>query len=344
MSSKGKEHKAAIIKRGGRRHEEEEHGGSWKVAFADFCLALMCLYLVLWVLAARQTEEAQASLQNSSSSLLDQGKGRMSETMGGPRGSLISREPLPRHNEAVPSRKTGHGPDYPDEIGKPTGKSRVRYESPTDLRDLAEVLARMSEQSGLKANLQTVITPYGLRVMLHDTDNEGMFELGSSVPTARFRDLLQQMGPLFARMENQMLIVGHTDAQPYADPHNHARSNWTLSSSRAATARGLLVDGGMPDASVLQMVGMADQAPLDVANPLASRNRRIELVILTKAQADGIAAMYGAPEVVEEEARKLMPSVDAVLPGPGVLAVLRDQLRAVGRQLSGATPSAPAGQ
>jgi chemotaxis protein MotB len=336
--AKSKGHEAAIIKRGGRKHEEEEHGGSWKVAFADFCLALMCLYLVLWVLAARQTEEAQASLQNASSSLLDQGKGRLSETMGGPRGSLISREPLPRHNEAVPSRKTGSGPDYPDEIGKPTGKSRVRYESPEDLRDLAKVLGRMSEQGGLKANLQTVITPYGLRVMLHDTEHEGMFQLGSAVPTTRFRDLLMKMGPLFAQMANQMLVIGHTDGVPFADPSHHGASNWTLSSSRAAAARGLLLDGGMPEGSVLQVVGMADQALLDSSNPLASENRRIELVILTKAQADSVVAMYGQPDTsAGEPPREILPDVEAVLPGPGPLAALREQLRAIGQKLRGAT-------
>jgi chemotaxis protein MotB len=62
-----------------------------------------------------------------------------------------------------------------------------------------------------------VITPYGLRVMLHDTDRQGMFVRGSAVPTDRFRKLLRKMGPLFAQMENQMLIVGHTDSLQYAD-------------------------------------------------------------------------------------------------------------------------------
>ena len=46
-----------IVKRASRRHDEEAHGGAWKVAFADFVLALMCLFMVLWVLAARDKEE-----------------------------------------------------------------------------------------------------------------------------------------------------------------------------------------------------------------------------------------------------------------------------------------------
>ncbi|MCL6483342.1 MAG: histidine kinase, partial [Janthinobacterium lividum] len=40
-------------------------------------------------------------------------------------------------------------------------------------------------------------------------------------------------------------------------------------------------------------VGMADRAPLDVKNASAGINRRIELLILTRGQADSIAAMFG---------------------------------------------------
>jgi chemotaxis protein MotB len=38
---------------------------------------------------------------------------------------------------------------------------------------------------------------------------------------------------------------------------------------------------------------MADRAPLDVKNASAGINRRIELLILTRGQADSIAAMFG---------------------------------------------------
>jgi hypothetical protein len=33
-----------------------------------------------------------------------------------------------------------------------------------------------------------VITPYGLRVMLHDTDRQGMFVRGSALPTGPLRE------------------------------------------------------------------------------------------------------------------------------------------------------------
>jgi chemotaxis protein MotB len=180
----------------------------------------------------------------------------------------------------------------------------------------------MSADFGLTSNLETVITPYGLRVMLHDTDHQGMFVRGSAVPTDKFRALLRKMGPLFARMENQMLIVGHTDSLQYADTSYSAFSNWTLSSNRAMSARAQLLAGSMNPDSVLQVVGMADRAPLDAKRADAGVNRRIELLILTTGQAKSIAAMFGVPN----NKNALTEEIDTALPDSGVLQKLRERL------------------
>ncbi|MET0983311.1 MAG: histidine kinase, partial [Telluria sp.] len=68
-----------------------------------------------------------------------------------------------------------------------------------------------------------------------------------------------------------------------------------LSSNRAMAARAQLLTGGMRADSVLQVVGMADRAPIDAAQTAAAVNRRIELMILTRAQSRTVAAMFGAP-------------------------------------------------
>ena len=160
-----------------------------------------------------------------------------------------------------------------------------------------------------------MVTPYGLRVMLHDTDERGMFVRGSPVPTDRFRRLLRKMGPLFAQMENQMLIVGHTDSLQYANTDTAAYSNWTLSSSRAMAARAHLLAGGMNTDSILQVVGMADRAPLDAAHADAGVNRRIELLVLTRGQSTTIAAMFGVPR----EKEMLTDDVDTALPDVAIV-------------------------
>lgn len=50
-----------IVRRGGGDHEEGHHGGVWKIAFADFMTALMCFFLVMWLVNA-SNEETKAAI------------------------------------------------------------------------------------------------------------------------------------------------------------------------------------------------------------------------------------------------------------------------------------------
>jgi chemotaxis protein MotB len=309
LKPQDKKHDEAVIKRSGRRHDDDGHGGAWKVAFADFCLALMALFLVLWLMAARQQQALQNIVRDATSGMLP-GQGHKPELASGPKGSLIERFQLP------------HSGDGPSKGNGGASGARVSYDSPSDLAALSHALAEMSADAGLSSNLATVVTPSGLRVMLHDTDRQGMFMRGSPLPTPRFARLLKKMGPLFEQMQNQMLIVGHTDSVQYTDKHHGAYSNWTLSSNRAMAARAELLGGGMRADSVLQVVGMADRAPLEPKNTTAAVNRRIELLILTRAQAGSVAAMFGTPAANDAVAR----DASLAVPDAAALQQLRSQL------------------
>jgi chemotaxis protein MotB len=309
LNKHDKKNEEAVIKRSGRRAHDDDHGGAWKVAFADFCLALMALFLVLWLMAARQQQSLQQIVRDATSGLL-QGQGAKPDVASGPKGSLIERFQLPRSGDG-PGKGPGGG-----------NGARVSYDTPAELAQLSQALAAMSADAGLSSNLAAVVTPYGLRVMLHDTERQGMFLRGSPLPSPRFARLLRKMGPLFAQMENQMLIVGHTDSVQYTDTHNGAYSNWALSSNRAMAARAELLNGGMRQDSVLQVVGMADRAPLEPKETTAAVNRRIELLIMTRAQAGSVAAMFGTPTSLEA----LTKDVSTSLPDAAALQQLRSQL------------------
>lgn len=326
-------HEQTIIKRSGGKAHDDEHGGAWKVAFADFCLALLSLFLVLWLMAAREQQAMREIMKQAGGSKHDEGSGVgvTNDSKGGPRGSLIDHMKMPTDPvSTTQATQAGDGPKEPGkgDPGQVPPEPKVKYDSPSDLAALAKALAEMSAEAGLTSNLQAVVTPYGLRVMLHDTDRLGMFVRGSAIPTDRFRRLLRKMGPLFARMENQMLIVGHTDSLQYADTGYAAFSNWTLSSNRAMAARAQLLAGSMNPESVLQVVGMADRAPIDTKNATAGVNRRIELLVLTRAQATNVAAMFGVPgpstQALTDEVDTTVPAGPAGQAGP--LQRLREQL------------------
>jgi chemotaxis protein MotB len=310
-AKKGDKHEETIVKRGGGRHHDDEHGGAWKVAFADFCMALMALFLVLWLIAARDASAVKDILRDSKPSGLIDGSGGKPQVEGNPSGSLIERFSLPKSNG---------GSEGPDAGGKNT--SRTKYESPSELAALAHALEQMSADAGLSSNLAAVVTPDGLRVMLHDTDRQGMFVRGSPIPTPRFTKLLRAMAPLFEKMENQMLIVGHTDSLQYTSSDPNSYSNWSLSAHRALAARSQLLTGGMRKESILQVVGMADRAPINADKPDAAVNRRIELLILTSKQAAAVTAMFGTPKPSED----LSKDVSITKPGEEALKALRSQL------------------
>ncbi len=59
-------HEIIIVKHGGGDHEDGHHGGAWKIAFADFMTAMMCFFLVMWLINAanEQTKASVASYFN----------------------------------------------------------------------------------------------------------------------------------------------------------------------------------------------------------------------------------------------------------------------------------------
>jgi chemotaxis protein MotB len=307
---KDKHHEATIVKRGGGKHAHDEHGGAWKVAFADFCLALMALFLVLWLIASREQQNLKKIVRDATDSGMLEGMGHKPAIASEPSGSMIERFQLPTSGSG--------GSNDPGAPSQP----RVAYESPSELAALSKALGEMSQEAGLAANLDAVVTPYGLRVMLHDTDRQGMFMRGSALPTGRFVKLLRKMGPLFAQMENQMLIVGHTDSSRFAGSDKGGYSNWALSTDRALSARAELLGGGMRTQTVLQVVGMADRAPIDAKEPLAGVNRRIELLILTSGQSRLVAGMFGKPGAT----LPLGKEASIEMPDAAALEKLRGQL------------------
>lgn len=62
----GEKHEIIIVRRGHGDEDEGHHGGVWKIAFADFMTAMMCFFLVMWLINAanEETKLAVASYFN----------------------------------------------------------------------------------------------------------------------------------------------------------------------------------------------------------------------------------------------------------------------------------------
>lgn len=305
-----------VVKKSGGKHQHDEHGGAWKVAFADFCLALMCLFLVLWVLAARDKEELTMALAGGGSenmTMQGQGERMIGEYVP---GALIPKQPISERPVEAP-----HGQEDATRM----------LQSPEELQELSRRVEAAGQQVGLSDHITTIVTAQGLRIMVHDTDSMGMFTIGSAQPSPRFAELLRRIGPMFATIDNQLVIAGHTDALQFQRTGPFGASNWSLSMGRAVAARAHMISGGMPERSVLQVIGMGEVAPVDPEHPNAPINRRVELLVTTKAHASNVLATFGPLP----QRQALTPELQSSMTDTPLLDKLRQMLLQAGQAADG---------
>lgn len=82
-----------IVRRGGDHDEHAHHGGVWKIAFADFMTALMCLFLVMWLINATN-EDTKASIASYFNPMTLVDTAPSSEGQGDPADAVPARDRL----------------------------------------------------------------------------------------------------------------------------------------------------------------------------------------------------------------------------------------------------------
>ncbi|WP_323917311.1 lateral flagellar motor protein LafU [Aeromonas caviae] len=294
-------HEQIVIKRQQRRSIAPKGGGAWKVAFADFTLAMMAFFMVLWILAVSSQEERDVvasrlrdySIMDSEANPFDISNSPYPVDLGGNPSVLEELSPqfveegqrMPRHMERDRSIFTdGAKGGYESLlVGKIEGEKQMAQ--------LAGFIGSMADQMQARNNLELQLVPQGLRILIRDDDEREMYSRGSARISPYFRHLLMALAPVFQRVENRVMISGHTDSTPFAGDNY---SNWELSSDRAMMARRVLLAGGMPPERVGQVVAMSDTMLDNSADPKGSENRRIELLVMTTQAEKSLEQLFSA--------------------------------------------------
>lgn len=273
-----------IVKKQAKKDHGHGAGGAWKVAFADFTLAMMAFFMVMWIIASASTPELEKTSKAIRDHSIFDGTPNPFKFEG--RGTPLSLEVDPDSLEQTASSMlsgSSSKSSFQDIVRNLDGES-------APLVAAKEKVEQMAERLGAKDNISVEIVPQGLRIRLHDDQNRQMFALGNSNMSPFFEDLLIEMAPVFNELDNKMVISGHTDATPF---NRNLYTNWELSGERAMTARQVLSVGGTNENRILQVSGMAERAPSNKENPNHSSNRRIELMILTKSAEQDLMAIFG---------------------------------------------------
>ena len=237
MSAKA--HSKIIIVRKVVAGHDEEHGGAWKVAYADIVTAMMALFIVLWLLSA--SEKVQKAVggyfQDPS------GKGRQTGTTNAGIGETLTlnQSELQRLKEK-----------------------------------LEQAMRQIPAFQNLQNQIRMSITAEGLRIDLLETQRGLFFENGNPKPTDAGAQLLHVLAAELLKLPNRVAIEGHTDATPYGRTDY---SNWELSADRANAARRILIESGLTDQRISQVRGFADQRLLLKKDPTNPSNRRISIIV-----------------------------------------------------------------
>jgi len=266
------------IKKGGHGH----HGGAWKVAFADFAVAMMAFFLLLWLIAST-TKEEKAGLSEYFSPPtqgLADGAGSSADLidMGG--GQKISQGDDSKENAMKPRAPTQ------DEIQQAAMAEKERLES------LMEALKKAIEASQalkpFKDQLLLDITSEGLRIQIVDKKNRPMFDSGSAELKGYTKEILHELAKTINTVPNRISLTGHTDATRFVSRKKKNYSNWELSADRANASRRELIAGGLASEKIVKVVGLASMVLFNKAEPRHPINRRIAIIVMNKAAEEAL--------------------------------------------------------
>ncbi|MET0129712.1 MAG: flagellar motor protein MotB [Stenotrophomonas chelatiphaga] len=300
-----------IVRRVKKKGHAAHHGGSWKVAYADFVTAMMAFFLVLWLVASTSKPERGAiSEYFRNPSPLSGTSSTPAPGMAGPGGASTSMIKL--GGAADVSRGTSNDPfqNQQESIPKavdPDTRQQEKKQLEALMQELTEAISKSQALEPFKDQLLLDLTPEGLRVQIVDKQNRPMFDLGGSALKPYTQTILRELANYLNHVPNRISLTGHTDTAAYSTQHGYG--NWELSADRANAARRALVDGGLDEAKVTRVVGLASSVLFDKTNPANPINRRISIVVMTRdAEASALA---GAGSPVALSAAVADPDVQA---------------------------------
>jgi chemotaxis protein MotB len=265
--------KQPIIIKNVKKGHGGAHGGSWKVAYADFVTAMMAFFLLMWLLnslAPKQRDALSNYFQHFN--IFDKAGVSFIEKGG------TSKDAPGMDAKDLPKETHGQ-PGLPPESF--AGERMIPYElrgsavSPGQFAD--EMKHEVDEKmSSMKDQIQIETTDDGVRIQLVDRQGRPMFESGSGKPTELGKRALDFVAESLRGLPNLVAIEGHTDA---LGTHRGDRGNWQLSTERALQARDALEGKGVNPQRFLRVSGYADTRLYNEADPTDPRNRRISVMV-----------------------------------------------------------------
>jgi chemotaxis protein MotB len=272
------------------------HGGSWKVAFADFMTAMMALFMCLWILAQSQEVKAAVayyfrhpnaeesvdteSLFNGNHGLQDNLHGRldMSPIVLDERMGVVNQG----HKGQTPESITGAAANMsPDPGLRPAPVERAHEQEVDEVRDFLDLTDELWHLLGMdpsylriKDQITIQTLEEGLLVQFVERPGCPLLEEQSDRLQPPIRQAISTIAKRFAKLPNLVEIDGHGLGLAQSEEHK-----WVGSLMLADLFRKELVECGLRTSQVSKVGGCADSRPLNLQDPRDPLNRRVSILV-----------------------------------------------------------------
>ncbi|OPY85211.1 MAG: Motility protein B [Smithella sp. PtaU1.Bin162] len=266
-----------IIKKVKKNKGGGAHGGSWKVAYADFVTAMMAFFLLLWLLSM-VSDEKRAALseyfrkysvfQESGTSAVATKTTKITD----PQFITEAGNEFAKRNKYAGQRNKESADAF---VHKQVKQQDIEAK---DEALVKKIRAAVDEKmAGIRDQILVDVIEGGVRIQIIDTEGSIMFQLGSAQPTPKAKEILKLVSANLQEMPGRIVVEGHTDSAPFKGGQI---TNWELSTSRASAARKELEENGIAPSRIARVVGYADTELLLPLDPRDARNRRISIIML----------------------------------------------------------------
>lgn len=144
-----------IVRRGGNDDDHGHHGGVWKIAFADFMTAMMCLFLVMWLMNATD-DQAKASIASYFNPMTLVDSAPSSKGLGEPDEATPARDEVSQEAEKASSEPLDTFDDKSGPANHENSKDHAETEMTSDEHLFSDPYAVLAEIAAQTAVLQNI--------------------------------------------------------------------------------------------------------------------------------------------------------------------------------------------
>ena len=239
---------------------------------------MMAFFMLMWLLNATTEKQRKGIADYFSPTIpINRVSGGGDGSFGG--NSVFSEMTLPQNGTGASSKRPTEGRQARGESGMSDTGDALAAQNEVFMSLEAHLIGHGGESTVMQNEFRHInsrITDEGLLIEIFALDGKPLFVEGTDQPTNLLRRLAELISDTARTVENGIAVGGHVQAQPVVLAES---TTWQMSAAQATAMRELIEETGISKDRMRRVTGHADREPA-VRNPMASRNNRLEIVLL----------------------------------------------------------------